>query len=337
MEDIQKRKVQHIQLAQQSGSQMDGSIFERYSLPYKALPEVDLDDVSTATSLLEKQLSQPLIIASMTGGEAYAKTINKHLAIAAQEMNVAIGVGSQRVALEVPSARESFSIVRKHAPDAVVFANLAGVQLNYGYDISHYEAVVDMIEADALYIHLNPLQEAIQPEGDTNFLGLREKLGDLISRLSVPVFVKEVGHGLDIETCKFKLDAGVSGLDIAGTGGTSWSWIESQRRGSDEFSDWFKSVGNSTESILQDLSMIEKNVSVVASGGIRNPVHGLMARSFGADYYSAARPFLHAALDSEKAVIDALVLWQQGLQIALFITGIQDWEQARFLELELST
>ena len=200
MSDIVDRKKQHIELAQRDDSQMKELPFSNYRLPYKALPEIDLANVDTTTTLFNKQLSQPLIIASMTGGEAHAKTINTHLAKAAQEAGVAIGVGSQRVALEVKEARASFEIVRKHAPDAVVFANLAGVQLNYGYNISHYQAVVDMVEADALYLHLNPLQEAIQPEGDTDFSGLKDKIADLVSTLKVPVFIKEVGHGLDAET-----------------------------------------------------------------------------------------------------------------------------------------
>ena len=332
MSDIVDRKKQHIELAQRDDSQMKELPFSNYRLPYKALPEIDLANVDTTTTLFNKQLSQPLIIASMTGGEAHAKTINTHLANAAQEAGVAIGVGSQRVALEVKEARASFEIVRKHAPDAVVFANLAGVQLNYGYNISHYQAVVDMVEADALYLHLNPLQEAIQPEGDTDFSGLKDKIADLVSTLKVPVFIKEVGHGLDAETCQFLIEAGAAGIDIAGTGGTSWSWIEAQRRGDELLSAWFKNYGYSSEEILQTLSK-PKEVVVVASGGIRNPLQGLIAHALGADVYSAAHPFLQAALESETSVINLLNTWQKGLQIAMFASGVTDWERAFQLKL----
>lgn len=333
MADIQKRKKQHIELAKHEGSQMGGEPFGRYMLPYVALPEIALEEVDTGTTLLGKTLHQPLIIASMTGGAAHALTINKHLAIAAEETHVALGVGSQRVALEVPKARESFAIVRRCAPTAVVFANMAAVQLNYGYTVEHYRRVVDMVEADALYLHINPLQEAIQPEGDTNFAHLLDKIHALVEAIDVPVFAKEVGHGLDPQSAKKLIEIGVAGIDVAGSGGTSWSWIEAQRAQDDGLGNWFKSFGLPTEYVLTQIAPHKKHAHIVASGGIRNPVQGLKARALGADLYSAAHPFLMPALDSERAVIEMIQKWQRGLQIAMFACGVANWQQAAQLTL----
>jgi isopentenyl-diphosphate delta-isomerase len=326
MSDIQKRKSQHIELAAREESQAGFNPFDAYQLPYVALPECSLDDVSTETTLLKKTLSQPLIIASMTGGSEHARMINTNLAIAAEKHRVALGVGSQRVALENTDAEDTFKLARKYAPTAVLFANMGAVQLNYGRGIEDYQRTVDMIEADALYLHLNPLQEAIQPEGDVDFSGLVKKIEKLVKKVSVPVYVKEVGHGIDKESAKQLIAAGVQGIDVAGVGGTSWAWIEAQRKNSPQFSEWFKEFGIPTDESLQEVaSLKKKNVCIIASGGVRSPIDGLKARALGADYYSAAKPFLHAALESAEAVDDLLTTWRRGLQIALFVSGMKGW------------
>ena len=326
MTDIQTRKQEHIKLAQDPDSQSNYDLFQDIQLPYRALPEINLADVDTSTKLLGKTISQPLIIASMTGGSAHAETINQNLAEAAEACQVALGVGSQRVALVKPEATASFKFVRKYAPTAVIFANMGAVQLNYGHGIDSYRRVVDMVSADALYLHLNPLQEALQPEGDTNFSGLKDKIATLISEIGVPVFVKEVGHGIDPQTFKDLVEIGVAGIDLAGVGGTSWAWIEGKRAGNDELPDWFKEFGIPTDQLLQSVKDIPRGkTKLVISGGIRTAIQGLKAHTLGADYYSAAQPFLAPALDNTTAVIELINTWQKGLQIAMFGSGIKSW------------
>jgi isopentenyl-diphosphate delta-isomerase len=253
--------------------------------------------------------------------------------MAAEELHVAMGVGSQRVALEVSEAQQSFELVRRYAPTAVIFANMAAVQLNYGYTIQKYQQVVDMVQADALYLHINPLQEAIQPEGDTNFSQLLEKIHELIQQIGVPVFAKEVGHGLDQDTAKSLIEIGIAGIDVAGSGGTSWSWIEAQRAQNHDLGEWFKSFGLPTDYLLEQVVPNKQQTLVVASGGIRNPIQGLKARALGADYYSAAYPFLGPALESDSAVIEVLEKWRRGLQIGLFSIGKDSWKSAADIKL----
>lgn len=327
MADIQTRKQEHIKLAQDPNSQSHDDLFTDIQLPYRALPELNLTDADTTTTLLGKKISQPLIIASMTGGSAHAETINRNLAEAVETCQVALGVGSQRVALAKPGAVDTFRLVRKYAPTAVIFANMGAVQLNYGHRIDSYRRIVDMVTADALYLHLNPLQEALQPEGDTNYSKLKEKIAALVEQIGVPVFVKEVGHGIDPQTFKDLVDMGVAGIDLAGVGGTSWAWIEGKRSGNELLTEWFKEFGIPTDRLLQNVKDIPRGkTKLVVSGGIRNPIQGLKAHTLGADYYSAAQPFLAPALDNTAAVIDLINTWQKGLQVAMFSCGIKGWD-----------
>ncbi|RJR26995.1 type 2 isopentenyl-diphosphate Delta-isomerase [candidate division WWE3 bacterium] len=325
MSEIENRKIQHINLAKDPQSQIGKEPFENVKLDYKALPELDLSSVDTSTNLLTQKITQPLIIASMTGGTSHAGKINTNLAIGVEETGIAMGVGSQRIALELEDARNSFKLVRKHAPNAVIFANMGAIQLNYGKSIDDYKAVVEMVEANALYLHLNPLQEAIQPEGDTNFQGLLDKIENLVKEIGVPVFVKEVGHGIDKESISKLVEIGIFAIDVAGANGTSWAWIEAQRRNSPNLSEWFKSFGISTEESLAYACEYKDKIKIVASGGIRSPVHGLKARVLGADYYSAALPFLEPALDSPETVINTIKEWEKGLKTAMFATGRKSW------------
>lgn len=323
MSDIQKKKQRHIELALDRQAQGSNSVWEKYELSYKALPDLDLDVVSTEKMLLGKKLQQPLIIASMTGGSKDGEKINRNLAMAVEERGVALGVGSQRVALEKKEALKSFSVVRQYAPTTVVFANMAAVQLNYEYGVDKYRQVAEMVEADGLYLHLNPLQEAMNIEGDTNFSRLLAKIEKLVEKVGVPVWVKEVGHGLDVETAQKLVEVGVQGIDVAGRGGTSWAWIEAVRNKKDVFAEWFKDVGFDTDVLVKAVADLNLDISLVASGGVRNPVDGLKALLLGADYYSAAHPFLEPAMTSAEEVVELLKEWQKGLQVAMFVSGMR--------------
>jgi isopentenyl-diphosphate Delta-isomerase len=269
----------------------------------------------------------------MTGGTAHAQTINTNIAIAAEKTGVAMGVGSQRIALELDDARESFALVRDHAPTAVVFANLGAVQLNYGRGVEDVRRIIDMVQADGLYLHLNPLQEALQPEGDTNFAGLLDKIGLLIKEIDVPVFVKEVGHGIDMRSAQALIDHGVAGIDCAGVGGTSWAWVEAKRSENSDFQEWFKSVGIPTDLLLEQYQQLSGDVTKVVSGGVRTPIEVLKARALGADLYSMAQPFLAPALESSDAVETMINNFEQGLKIAMFVCGVKDWRSAKQLKL----
>ncbi len=201
---------------------------ERLAFINEAMPELDLQSVDTSQTLFGKHLSAPLLISSMTGGTQHAGQINQRLAEAAQHKKIALGLGSQRAALEHPEQQATFQ-VRRYAPDILLFANLGAVQLNYGYGIEHCQRAVDMAQADALFLHLNPLQEALQPEGDTNFSNLLTKIEQVCRVLPVPVIAKEVGWGISAQTARRLANAGIAAIDVAGAGGTSWSQVEMYR------------------------------------------------------------------------------------------------------------
>lgn len=327
MTNISTRKSQHLQLAKDPNAQNLGRVFDKYLLPYSSLPEINLSDVDSSIELLNKKVAMPLIISSMTGGTDHAKTINSNLAIVCEKRQIPFGVGSQRIALVNESAIESFSIVRKLAPSTVIFANMGAVQLNYGYTIESYKRVVDMIQADGLYLHLNPLQEALQPEGDTNFSNLFKKIETLVKHLKVPIIVKEVGHGLDLQTIRQLSQIGVYGVDVAGVGGTSWSWIEAQRRGNQNLATWFKDFGYPTDYLISNVK--SSKIRIIASGGIRSPIDGLKSHLLGADLFAAAIPFLEPALESPQVLDNLVEDWMIGLKIALFSIGAKNWTDAK--------
>lgn len=225
------RKTEHIRIINDDPQcDLQEHHFDAIRLTHRALPEINLADVDTSTVFLGKKLSFPLIISSMTGGADNLPTvINRNLATAAEACGVAMGVGSQRVMFEVPEARESFAL-RQYAPTTLLCANLGAVQLNNGFNLNQCEEAVDCLEADALYFHLNPLQEAIQPGGDCNFGRLADKIGSVANSLERPVIVKEVGCGISSEDARLLVSHGIRIIDVAGRGGTSWSHIEQKRK-----------------------------------------------------------------------------------------------------------
>jgi isopentenyl-diphosphate delta-isomerase len=333
--DIESRKGDHIRLCLEEDSQANYSVFDKYRLPYTSLPEFDLKDVDTSVDLLGTTLEMPLILASMTGGSEHGRTINKNLAIAAERCGIAMGLGSQRIGLEKIDARDTFELARKHAPNAFLIANMGAVQLNYGHTVESYIEVVKMIDADALYLHLNPLQEALQPGGDTNFTGLVAKIKDLVSKVGVPVIVKEVGHGISASDAIKLIEAGVRGIDVAGVGGTSYAWVESERAKNKHFSDWFKDYGIQTDKAVIDIAKVASDDTVlIASGGVRGPVDGLKSRALGADLFSAAVPFLEAAMEEKPdKLIELIENWKKGISIAMFASGVKNWDEAKRLQL----
>ena len=271
---VNERKVQHINIINtQKDIDRAKGYFDAIQLKHRALPELDLKEIDPSVIFMNKRLSFPLLISSMTGGDhELVRTVNKNCAIAAEATGVAMAVGSQRVMFGNPGAEKSFEL-RRHAPNTLLFANLGAVQLNYGFDLSHCQRAVDVTGADALYFHLNPLQEAVQPEGDTDFSGLGARIGAIARTINKPVIVKEVGSGISKADAEILINNGIKYIDVAGSGGTSWSRIESFRNSDPHdlgvrFQDW----GIPTPLALQALDKYHNDITLVASGGIRNGI-----------------------------------------------------------------
>jgi isopentenyl-diphosphate Delta-isomerase len=320
-----QRKAEHIRICLESDVQFktQGSGFDRYQFTHSCLPELDYQEIDLTTNLLGKQLGAPILISSMTGGTQQAKEINYRLAEAAQVYKLAMGVGSQRVAIEKPDVADTFQ-VRKIAPDILLLANLGAVQLNYRYGIDECLRAVELLEADALILHLNPLQECIQPHGDTNFGGLLDRIATVCQQLPVPVIIKEVGNGISASMAQQLIAAGVRGIDVAGAGGTSWAKVESeraqtalQRRLGETFGDW----GIPTTECITTIRQIAPTLPLIASGGVRNGLDIAKAIALGADVAGLALPFLQAADSSTAAVAELVQILMAEIQTVLFCTG----------------
>jgi isopentenyl-diphosphate delta-isomerase len=317
------RKFEHIRIIQED-DQVDRqeNFFDDIQLTHRGLPECDFSRVDSSLRVLGRNLSFPLLISSMTGGEHETiQTINQNLAKAAQHCKVAMAVGSQRVQFTHEAAAYSFD-QREHAPDALLIANLGAVQLNHGFDIEHARLAVEKVGADALYFHLNPLQEVIQPEGDTNFSNLAEAMGNIAASLEVPVWVKEVGAGLSPADVELLMEQGIQTFDVAGRGGTSWSRIEHHRSNGQAnsgllFQDW----GIPTPKALQLLDRFRPHATLIASGGIRNGVDMAKACILGASLCGMARPFLQPAMESADAVIALIEQFMREFRTAMFLLG----------------
>lgn len=308
---------------------------ERYHFVHQALPEINRDDIDLSTTLLDKHLNAPLIISSMTGGTEEAETINQNLALAAQIHGLGMGVGSQRAALEEPNLYPTYQ-VRDVAPDILLLANLGAVQINYGYGVEHCQRAVEMIQADGLILHLNPLQEALQPEGNTDFSGLLAKIEDVCCGLSVPVIVKEVGWGISEEVARKLANAGVSAIDVAGAGGTSWSEVEMHRAASETsrriaaaFADW----GIPTAESIQMVRRGAPGLTLIASGGIRTGVEAAKSIALGADAVALATPFLKPATVSPEAVSEKIREILEQLRTAMFCVGARNLQELKGIPL----
>jgi isopentenyl-diphosphate delta-isomerase len=318
------RKSRHLDICLEDdvASGLDAG-FSHVRLHHEALPECALEDVDLSTTLLGHALRAPFLISSMTGGTERSRAINHNLAIAAEQAGVALALGSQRAALEDPKLLPTYR-VRDVAPGVVLFANLGAVQFNYGVTIDHARSVVESVAADGLYLHLNPLQEALQSHGDTNFRTLLPKIAALCRSLGVPVIVKSVGSGIAVGTAARLLDAGVAAIDVAGAGGTSWARVEGRRAGDERrrlLAESFASWGYPTVEATAALRAAFPQALVIASGGIRSGVDAAKAIAVGANIAAAGLPFLEPATRSSAAVSEALQVVLDGLRIATFASG----------------
>jgi isopentenyl-diphosphate Delta-isomerase len=326
-QETQSRKADHLRVCLEDDVQCRiTSGLDRYRLTHCCLPELDYAAIDLHTTFLGKALNAPLLISSMTGGTDQAKQINQRLAAIAQTYRLAMGVGSQRVAIENPAVADSFAL-RQIAPDALLFANVGAVQLNYTYGLEQCQKAVDMLEADALILHLNVVQEAVQTRGDKNFQGLFEKIAQLCDRLPIPVIAKEVGNGISGAMAERLIAAGVSAIDVAGAGGTSWAKVEAgraldpkQRRLGQTFADW----GIPTAECLVQVRSVAPTIPLIASGGLRHGLDAAKAIALGADLAGLALPFLAAANESEAALHEVIEILLAELTTALFCSGCGD-------------
>ncbi len=322
---IDERKSDHLKINLQEDvrSSLTNGL-EAYTFTHEALPELDLTSVDTSLELFGKKLAAPVLVSSMTGGTEEAGEINQRLAEAAQECGLAMGVGSQRAALEDPLQIPTYSITRKRAPAILLFANLGAIQLNYGYGIDECRRAVDMLQADALILHLNPLQEAVQAGGDTDFSGLAKKIESICKTLGKPVIAKEVGWGISERTARLLVDCGVSAIDVAGAGGTSWSQVE-MYRAPDEFTRQlaatFVGWGIPTADSIVNVKRLFPDLTVFASGGLKDGLDIAKCIALGATLGGMASLFLKAAAVSTEKVVEKMKLAQLQIQVTMFAAG----------------
>jgi len=321
-----ERKLRHIRTIENDrDTDRRMYYFDDVRLKHRALPELDLTDVDTSTEFMGKTLSFPLLISSMTGGDHdVIRKINENLAVAAEATGVAMGVGSQRVMFSEPSSRGSFEL-RKFAPTTLLFANLGAVQMNDGFTADTCREAIEAVGADAIYLHLNPLQEAVQPDGDTNFGGLADKILTVAERLEWPVVLKEVGAGISEEDVQRVLKGNIEYIDVAGAGGTSWSRIEHHSLVEAERQDLgltFQDWGIPTPDALRALKPYRDVITLIASGGVRSGVDMVKAMVLGASLCGMASPLLKPAMESADKVVEAIETLKREFRTAMFLLGM---------------
>ena len=332
-ESTSNRKLDHIRICLEEEVESDYTGFEEIDFVNNSLPELDFYDLETEVEFLGKKLLAPIFIASMTGGHPDTTEINRNLAAAVEESGIGMGVGSQRAALEDESLEESFTVVREAAPKAFIYANI-GIPQILEHGVEYAEKAVEMVDADALAIHLNFLQEVIQPEGDVNAKNGLKAIREVCENLKVPVIVKETGGGISASVAERLRDAGASAIDVGGGGGTSWIGVEVYRTGDDisknlgyEFWDW---------GLPTAFSIVECRgyLPLIATGGLRSGLDVAKAIALGAEIGSAALPFLRAAIQSKDEVLKLIEFFLRGLKIAMFLTGsrkVRDLKRTRLI------
>lgn len=334
--ETEQRKIEHLIVC--SEEEVEAKVlttgFEDVFLVHRAIPEIDMDEIDTSVELFGRTLSAPFIITAITGGAPETAPLNEKLAIAATSTGIGIGVGSQRAAIEDPTLEDTYRIIRDNAPEALVIANLGAPQFSKGYGTIEAEKAIEMVEADCLAIHLNALQEAIQPEGDTNYSGVLDRLKELSYNLKTPIIAKETGAGICAEDARRLEQVGVAGIDVSGVGGTSWAGVEAIRAKNRKqfdreqmgilFWDW----GIPTAATTFEVAITIQGV-VLSSGGIRTGLDVAKALALGANAAGAALPFLKVA-DSPVKIEERIKEYINGLKIAMFLTGcrtIQDLQE----------
>ncbi|MBM4240090.1 MAG: type 2 isopentenyl-diphosphate Delta-isomerase [Euryarchaeota archaeon] len=325
---ISDRKLEHLLLCAHCDVEYKEKKtgFDEIELIHRALPEINKEDIDISKDFFGKVMDAPIIISAITGGHSSSLSINRELAKAADGLNVGMGVGSQRAAVENPELVSTYSIVRKTAPSAFIIGNIGAPQIDYA------QAAVDMIDADALAVHLNPLQESIQPEGDVFAKGYLESIGKVVDLIDVPVIVKETGAGIGAGDAIALEKVGADAIDVAGAGGTSWAAVETyrarQRYLGDLYWDWGIPTAVCTVEVCESV-----RIPVISSGGIRSGLDAAKALALGAEFVGIALPLLKEAYVGYKAVIMALERFKEALKVAMFLVGACDIQELKKCDL----
>lgn len=336
IEQIRKRKKEGIDipLKEKVQGRENSTLFEDILLMHNALPEIDYDQIDLTTTFLKKKFSAPLIIDSMTGGTDEALIINKRLGEIAEKYGLGMGLGSQRAGLRSDKLVESYSVARRVAPNAFLIANIGGAQLAEGLSKKDVMRIIKMVDANALAIHLNPLQELIQPEGEPRFSGILNKISEIIREIEVPVIVKEVGSGISPQVAIKLQQVGTSSINIAGAGGTSWAGIEKIRADNvnhhiksslgELFWDW----GIPTALCIILVSRVI-SIPIISSGGLRNGLEIAKSLILGARMCAMAYPFLRKASESESSLDDFTQLVLSQIKSTMFLVGSSNLDVLR--------
>ena len=331
--DINVRKTEHIRLCLNENVEgvNKSTGLEGISFIHNALPEIDFADIQLDTEFLSKKIQAPFLVSSMTGGSDLATSINRNLAVAAEEKGWVMALGSTRALLESDAYEESF-LIRKYAPTVPLIANLGAVQLNYGYGVKECQRLVDLTEADSLVLHLNSLQEVVQDGGDLNFADLLPKIKEICETLSVPVGVKEVGFGIDGTVAEKLYEVGIAYIDVAGAGGTSWSQVE-KLRSQDPLrkaaAEAFNSWGLPTKDCIVSVRSRLSDVPIVASGGMKTGLDAAKAITIGADVIGFARSLLQAATETAESVVTTMEQIELELKMTMFGIGVKSLEELK--------
>jgi len=330
MSGIEKRKMRHIRVSLEEDVEGDiGTGLKDVRLIHRALPEIDLDDVDARTTLFGRELRAPLIISAITGGTREALEINAVLAEVAEEKGIGIGVGSQRIAVEESETAGTFAVVREKAPNSLVIGNLGCPQLSLGWGVEEAVRCVDMVEADALALHMNPLQEAVQVGGDTNYSGILEKVREIAGAVDTPIVMKETGCGVAYEEAVKLEEAGAAAVDVSGVGGTSWSAVEYHiaredgKRDQEYLGQALWNWGMPTAVSVVETSQ-STGLKVIASGGIRTGAEMAKSIALGADAAGMAKPFLEKAVEGRDALAEYVDNVIQEFKVVMFLTGARD-------------
>lgn len=332
----ERRKSNHIRISLEKDVQAQHTAtgFEDIFFVHRALPEIRKEKIDLSVRVFNHEFSAPIIVEAMTGGTEEAIKINANIAQAVEDLHLGMGVGSQRAAIENPKLERAYTIAREKAPTAFLIANLGAPQLVRGYGVKEAERAIEMIRADALAIHLNSLQEAVQPEGETNYRGVLKKIGEIAQELSVPVIVKETGAGISSEVARMLEGIGISGIDVAGAGGTSWAAVEYYRseRVQDEFLqrlgktfwDWGIPTAASIVEVAHSV-----HLTLIASGGVRSGMDVAKALALGADLAGAASPILLPATRGPEEVQKTLHLTIEELRNTMFLVGTESIDKLK--------
>lgn len=322
-----KRKEDHIRICLEQNAQAKKATsgFEDITLVHRALPEINKKQINLSTTFLGKKFSAPIIVGAMTGGTDQAAQINASIAEAVEKLHLGMGIGSQRVAIEDQKLEKTFAIARKKAPTAFLIANIGGVQFVHGYGLKEVKKIVEMIDADAVAVHLNALQEAVQPEGQTNFKGVLAKIKEIASELDKPVIVKETGAGISAEDAKALEVAGAKAIDVGGVGGTSFAAVEYYRSSNEKerflgeaFWDWGIPTAVSVVEAAQTVKL-----PLIASGGIRSGTDIAKSLALNASLAGVSQPILQTAVKGAKETEDKLSCLIEELQNAMFLVAAE--------------